>query len=293
MQRLSSLFPPMARSAGAPAKVTPACTERLDASFEDRISGALWGMHIGDAFGMPAHWFYGGYDQILAQFGEPVTTYKKPPMALPGSIMNKSNTGGGGRGSDQGSIIGDVLVPGKKKYWASGKAYHYHCTLDEGENTLEMDLVRCCYQCISESGGVFDQGMMRERYINFMLDPQSHNDCFVGTCHRMFFANRQRGLPLDKCPDTDGHNVDTLDGMVMTIPVALATMQLPLDAVRQKVTECIAITRLSTKLPRYCTLQAQMLRQLITEGQPLAEVLESAAGRSLEGTLQHPDPVVA
>merc|ERR1712046_536311 len=98
---------------------------------------------------------------------------------------------------------------------------------------------------------------------------------------------------MGRCPDNDGHNVDTLDGMVMTIPVALATMHLPLEAVRQQVTECANVARLGTKLPAYCTLQAQMLRQLITEGQPLANVLESAAGRSLEGTLQRPDPVVA
>jgi len=293
MQRLASLFPPMARQAGFPAKVTPACTESLDASFEDRISGALWGMHIADALAMPAHWFYGGYDQVLSQFGEPITTYKKPPMAFPGSIMNKSNTAGGGRGSDRGSIIGDVLVPDKKQYWAGGKSYFYHCTLEPGENTLEMELTRLCYKHIIESGGAFDQDMMRQQYVNFMVDPKSHNDCYVGTCHRMFFASRQKGVPLERCPDNDGHNVDTVDGMVMTIPVALATMHLPLEAVRQQITECIHITRRSTKLPAYCTLQAQILRQLINEGRPMAEVLESAAGRSLEGTLQRPDPVVA
>ncbi len=34
--------------------------------------------------------------------------------------MNLSNTGGGGRGSDKGDIIGDVILHGKKKYWLRG-----------------------------------------------------------------------------------------------------------------------------------------------------------------------------
>jgi hypothetical protein len=34
--------------------------------------------------------------------------------------MNLSSTGGGGRGSDKGDIIGDVILHGKKKYWLRG-----------------------------------------------------------------------------------------------------------------------------------------------------------------------------
>jgi len=40
--------------------------------------------------------------------------------------MGKSNTGGGGRGNSKGSIVGDVILHGKKKYWKSGSSYHYH-----------------------------------------------------------------------------------------------------------------------------------------------------------------------
>ena len=39
---------------------------------------------------------------------------------------------------------------------------------------------------------------------------------------RMFFANYDRGLPLDECPDNDSHNVDTIDGL--TIPAAVAAV---------------------------------------------------------------------
>ena len=51
--------------------------------------------------------------------------------------------------------------------------------------------------------------------------PNAHNDTYCGTAHRMFFANKMEGLELDKCPDNDGHNVDTADSLVTTVPVAL------------------------------------------------------------------------
>jgi hypothetical protein len=47
--------------------------------------------------------------------------------------MNLSNTGGGGRGSDKGSIVGDVILHGKKEYWMKGGQYHYHHGLHAGE----------------------------------------------------------------------------------------------------------------------------------------------------------------
>ena len=63
---------------------------------------------------------------------------------------------------------------------------------------------------------------MRERYIKLMTTPGSHNDTYAGTCHRMFFANRENGKPLDECPDNDHHNVDTIDGLVNLPPVVFA-----------------------------------------------------------------------
>ena len=46
-----------------------------------------------------------------------ITTYVAPVSKLPGSIMNLSNTGGAGRGSDSGDVIGDVIMHGKKQFW--------------------------------------------------------------------------------------------------------------------------------------------------------------------------------
>ena len=49
-----------------------------------------------------------------------LSLHQAPKNYFPGSIMSLSNTGGGGRGSDQGSIVGDVILHGKKEFWRRG-----------------------------------------------------------------------------------------------------------------------------------------------------------------------------
>ena len=88
-------------------------------STEDRLRGALWGLFAGDALAAPTHWYYGGAQQIRGDYGSlGITDYTKPRMHLAGSIMSKSNTTGGGRGSWGGrsasgrSVVGEVSGAG-------------------------------------------------------------------------------------------------------------------------------------------------------------------------------------
>ena len=154
----------------------------------DRIKGALFGLLIADALAMPTHWFYGGERQVKSTYGN-INGYVKPVTKLPGSIMSKSNTGGAGRGSYRGSIIGDVIFHGKKKYWAPGADYHYHTGLAAGDNTLEALLVRRICNITAAKNGEFSKDDILEDYIKFLTTPDTHNDVYCGTSHRMFFAN--------------------------------------------------------------------------------------------------------
>ena len=56
--------------------------------------------------------------------------------------MNLSNTGGGGRGSDKGEIVGSVILHGKKQFWVRGGNFHYHHGMSAGENTLDALVTR-------------------------------------------------------------------------------------------------------------------------------------------------------
>jgi ADP-ribosyl-[dinitrogen reductase] hydrolase len=185
-------------------------------STESRLRNALWGFLAGDALAMPTHWYYGGFPQVQRDYGRHgITGFTKPVFDLAGSILNKSNINGAGRGSfsrtNKGiSIIGDVINHGKRDYWDPSKQIHYHATLERGENTLEVQLARVLMRSIVDQGGIFDAQHFREAYVKFMTTEGSHNDTYASTCHRMFFANLVlRKLPPEQCPDNDRHNVDT------------------------------------------------------------------------------------
>jgi ADP-ribosylglycohydrolase len=262
----------------------------------DRIGGALWGLFIADAMAMPAHWYYGGTRQVASDYGGPIRSYVKPKMELQGSIMNKSSTGGGGRGSDQGTIIGRVINHGKADYWTSRGSYHYHCTLQKGENTLEAQLVRLVCRNISENAGCFSPERLRSSYVKFMQTPESHNDCYASTCHRMFFANLTKGKAPENCPDNDNHNVDTIDGLIMAVPVMLARWKGSLSDVQADAVSCMGVTRNSQVLPQYSSTLGAVLLDILA-GKPIGEALESKAGHGLASMVKtaktSQDPVVA
>ena len=74
----------------------------------NRIKGAWYGLLIGDALAMPTHWFYGGAREVQQTYGT-IKSYVAPKTQKAGSIMPKSNTGGGGRGSYKGDVIGKLV----------------------------------------------------------------------------------------------------------------------------------------------------------------------------------------
>lgn len=196
-------------------------------------------------------------------------------------------------------VISSVLSShtAKKQYWSRDPSYHYHCTLDKGENTVDANLVRVCYKHLTEHGGKLDQMALRISYLNFMTTPGSHNDCYMLTSHRMFFANRQRGLPLDLCPDNDDYrgNVDSIDGLTMAIPVALATSHLTREEAHEQIGSCIGVTRSSELCVRYACLLSDMFASLLS-GKSLISVLEMLGGprfiAQLEKTLLRTNPIV-
>ena len=262
--------------------------------FLDRARAALWGMHIGDALAMPVHWYY-DLGQLRRDHGS-IRGYVAPTDKLPGSIMSLSNTGGGGRGSDAGTIVGDVILHGKRKYWSRGANWHYHRGMAAGENTLELTISRDCFMAsLTEHGMDFKREDVRDRYIALMTTPDSHNDTYAGTCHRMFFANRENGLPLDECPDNDQHNVDTIDGLVNLPPVIFAAARAGRDSANAAAASAVTLLRRSTALPKYAEVYTGLVMS-VAAGEPLKETVAAAAksvGLDVERMARGSDPMVA
>ena len=58
-------------------------------------------------------------------------------------------------------------------------------------------------------------------YIQYMTTPDSHNDVYAATAHRMFFANYANKKDKFVCADNDGHNTDSVDGIINILIMSL------------------------------------------------------------------------
>mmetsp|Transcript_31449 Transcript_31449/g.76115 ORF Transcript_31449/g.76115 Transcript_31449/m.76115 type:complete len:523 (+) Transcript_31449:143-1711(+) len=264
---------------------------------QDRLRGALWGFFAGDALSAPTHWYYGGVRQIKSDYGHAIKDYTKPNYNLAGSILNKSDLNGGGRSknlmsrsgtggwspfakkgggsgsgsgkdhSDVKSIIGQVINHGKQDLWSPSQQIHYHATLQKGENTLEASIARVLMKSIVTNGGKFNEEHFRHSYVEFMTTPDSHNDTYASTCHRMFFANLVYGQKDPKdCPDNDSHNVDTIDGLVLPTIVALAGSgdRDAADSQSAAAAKCASVTRKSIILERVSSAWTKVVESALT-----------------------------
>jgi len=239
-------------------RMTDSCS---NIDMADRVRGALYGLLIADAMAMPTHWLYGGPRQVQQLYGSKIKGFVAPVSKLPGSIMSKSDTGGGGRGGFSGDVIGNVIFHGKKKFWAPGADYHYHQGMKAGDNTIEALLMRRVLSVTAKAGGKFDKEAITNDYIKFLTTPKTHNDTYCPTAHRMFFANFAAGKPPAQCPDNDGHNVDTTDPFITTVPIALLSAsdeQASADA-----REMVLLTRDSKKSAPFAAKLCTTLRGVV------------------------------
>lgn len=207
--------------------------------------------------------------------------------------MNLSNTSGGGRGSDKGSIIGDVICHGKKHLWMKGQGKHYHHGMKAGENTLDTLICRLLMVTMAQNFGNFSSKKFLDAYIKFMTTPNSHNDTYAATAHRMFFANWVNNVPADKCADNDGHNTDSIDGLINQIPLAVRKA---IAGEEINVHEVINTLRKSNKQPKYGVIYVDQLVDLL-RGENLRKSIKKAAqkiGFDVEAVAnQKGDPMVA
>ena len=298
--------------ASSSASASPPSSEDVPAlssvdkdAVERRLRNALWSFFAGDALAAPTHWYYGGFAQIRQHYGpDGIVGYTKPSFELPGSIMNKSDPNGGGRSkssgwfgrssssssSSQKTIIGDVINHGKLELWDPSRQIHYHATLAAGENTLEAQLGRVLMKSMVETGGVFDANHFQKSYVKFMTTPGSHNDAYASTCHRMFFANMVfEGKPPHQCPDNDGHNVETVDALILPTVVGLAAAARSAaqedgaakkswrDEVARQAAECVRATRKSKPLERAAAAWSQMVGSALFSGSVVDECGRVAA----------------
>ena len=187
----------------------------------DRLRGALWGMFVGDALAMPVHWYY-NIAALWQDFGQ-ICDYQAPKTHHPNSIMALANTGKAGRGSQDGDIVGEVILKGKKHHWGQANR-HYHQGMQPGENTLNLLCARVLLRSLNTNGH-YDSSHFLQEYIRFMTEPDQHNDTYAESYHRDFFANYARGVAPEKCAGADGHDTASMGGLVSLPLVIMASLR--------------------------------------------------------------------
>ena len=227
----------------------------------DRIRGALWGMFVGDALAMPVHWYY-NIAALQHDFGT-IRDYQAPKAHHPSSIMSLANTAKAGRGSQEGEVVGGLILKGKKHHWGPANR-HYHQGMQAGDNTLNLLCARVLLRGLS-ADTAYDPASFLRDYISFMTTADSHNDTYAESYHRDFFANYACGVAPEQCAGADGHDTASIGGLVSLPPIIFAALSqgdstvASAAALRQ-----LRLTHRSTKLERYATAFSELLVTLLS-----------------------------
>jgi ADP-ribosyl-[dinitrogen reductase] hydrolase len=242
-----------------------------------RIRGALWGMFVGDALAMPVHWYY-NIAALWQDFGV-IRDYQAPKAHHPNSIMALANTAKAGRGNQDGDIVGDVILKGKKHHWGQANR-HYHQGMQAGDNTLNLLCARVLMRSISALGHYDSKDFLKD-YIRFMTEPDQHNDTYAESFHRDFFANYATGIAPERCAGAEGHDTASIGGLVSLPLVVLAHLQTNDSAdIDKLVLAHQNLTHRSTSLERYSIELSHLLVNIMSEPVPNIERLAcEAAGR--------------
>lgn len=231
----------------------------------DRFRGALWGMFVGDALAMPVHWYY-DVAALQRDFGT-IRDYRAPKDFHPNSIMSLASTARAGRGSQEGEVVGGVILKGKKRYWGRPHT-HYHQGMRPGDNTLNLLCVRVLIRAMNAAGRHDPAAFLRD-YVAFMTAPDSHNDTYAESYHRDFFANYARGLPPERCAGAEGHDTASIGGLVALPPVIFATSRSgDRAAVDAALLTQLRLTHRSPKLERYARALGELLARLVRDPEP-------------------------
>ncbi len=238
-------------------------------SLGERRRGLLAGSFIGDALAMPVHWYY-DQEALAREYGE-VDDYLSPKHPHSGSILWRSHY-------EPLNAKGDILHE-QAKYWGQ-RGVHYHQFLKAGENTLNLKLNRLLWASLEANGG-WDRDDFVKRYIEFMLDPESHRDTYLEEYHRNFFHSYARGKDPVKCAKDEKH----IGGLVFILPL-LAWYGADLEKARPAIRERLALTHPGKKMAAASEVIIDLVAALY-EGSDLRETLLERMRRQGSPFYQH------
>jgi len=252
-------------------------------SFQDRVTGALLGIFIGDALAMPVHWYY-DTQALRRDYGE-VDKYLKPQNPHPDSILWRSSYNPPNNSAD--------ILHEQAQYWGI-KGIHYHQFLQAGENTLNVKLVRELLMLMHQNCSYLAESWL-DRMISFLTTPGNHKDTYVEEYLRHFFINYGQGKSPSECGRSDEQHVG---GFSLMLPLVIAYAQTP-EYAKKIALEHLALTHGGSIMNRWGTFITSTLLNLF-QGYSLQESIQKGSGESkikfdyqgLESLKDYPDDIV-
>jgi len=187
-----------------------------------RLNGALWGLFVGDALAMPAHWVY-TRTTLPRIFPDGIRTYLDPPDPHPESFMFKMSYDPDLESAARLGRSFDILhhharflesnyeppgLPPSGRDYRNGRfypdpkiRYHYHHGLKKGENTLNAHLVRVLMRSVLKNGR-YDPNRFLDDFIDHLTTPGRNQDPYTEVALRAWFENYSRGLPPQICAES-------------------------------------------------------------------------------------------
>ena len=228
-------------------------------TYEQRVSGALVGMFIGDALAMPVHWYY-NTDALRRDYGE-VREYLAPKNPHPDSILWRSSYTPVNASAD--------ILHDQAEYWGR-KGIHYHQFLQAGENTLNLKLAGELLQHLQEGNG-YSAGRWLQRFIAYLTTAGNHRDTYVEEYLRHFFTNYGRGMVPERCGREDEHHIG---GLSLMLPLLIYYSNQP-ERAKQAAIEHLALTHGGPLMVRGGSLAADLLLAVLG-GSSLQKAIEAS-----------------
>jgi ADP-ribosyl-[dinitrogen reductase] hydrolase len=239
-------------------------------SVSSRARGALYGLAIGDALAMPAHWYY-NRSSLRNDYGL-IDRFLAPKNPHPESILWRSSYE---PLNEKGEILHDQAI-----YWGQ-RGIHYHQFLEAGGNTLTLQLAIRLQQSLLEKGS-YDFEDYTRRYLDFFATPGRHRDTYVEESHREFFLNYARGRKLARCA-VEGKHIGGLPGI---IPIALRYADEPVTACRHAL-QHLSLTHRGNDIAGAAGLILDILLPVLA-GADLFEVIRDRHARQTSAYLGFP-----
>ena len=197
-----------------------------------RMRNALWGLFIGDALAMPAHWFY-DRENIRRVFDGGVTGCEEAPHPHPESFLAGVTYRPDIEAAERHGRPYDILHEHARFYdagfgddfpapVAGGDRFHYHHGLKAGENTLGANLVRVLMRSVIRVGR-HDPDAFLADFVAFMTTPGANRDPYLETYLRRWFENFAQGTEPRLCAafQRDDFSIGSLGGVIRPLVASL------------------------------------------------------------------------